>query len=68
MDCELSNDKMPMESIYHNVPKFSDRQVWANIVDSDQTAQDLHCLPFCLHLFGALQQLFRVSEFLGILQ
>ena len=24
--------------IYHIVPKFSDRQVWANSVDPDQTA------------------------------
>ena len=23
---------------YRNVPKFSDRQVWANSADSDQTA------------------------------
>ena len=34
--------------------------VWANSVDSDQTAlkeqsdQDLHCLPFFLHLLEAL--------------
>ena len=34
--------------------------VWANNVDSDQTAlkeqsdQDLHCLPFFLHLLEAL--------------
>ena len=39
--------------MYHNVPKFLDRQVWANSVDSDQTeeqsAQDLHCWPFWLH-------------------
>ena len=24
--------------IYRNVPKFSDRQVWANSADADQTA------------------------------
>ena len=32
---------------YCNDPKFSDRQIWANSVDPDQTApdQDLHCLP-----------------------
>ena len=24
--------------MYHNDPKFSDRQVWANSVDPDQTA------------------------------
>ena len=54
------------ESItYCDVPKFSDRQVWANSLDPDQTAprgngieeqsdQGLHCLPFCLHLLEAL--------------
>ena len=26
------------ESDYHNGPKFLDRQVWANIVDPDQSA------------------------------
>ena len=41
---------------YRNDPKFSDRKVWANSADPDQTApreqsdQGLHCLPFCLHL------------------
>ena len=40
---------------YRNVPKFLDRQVWANSADPDQTAheqsdQDLHCLQFPLHL------------------
>ena len=25
---------------YHSGPKFSDRQVWANSVDPDQTAHD----------------------------
>ena len=38
-----------------NDSKFSDRQVWSNSADPDQTApqqsdQGLHCLPFCLHL------------------
>ena len=31
---ELSRNKL----IYRNVPKFSDRQVWANSADPDQTA------------------------------
>ena len=32
---------------YRNFPKFSDRQVWANSADPDQTAdQGLHCLQF----------------------
>ena len=35
-----------------NVPKFSDRQVWANIVDPDQT-QGQQCLPFHLHRLDA---------------
>ena len=42
----------------HNDPKFSDRQVWANSADPDQTAQEqsdqgLHCLQFPLHLLDA---------------
>ena len=41
--------------------KYWDINVGTNSVDSDQTAlkeqsdQDLHCLPFCLHLLEALQ-------------
>ena len=40
--------------------KYWDMYVWAKSVDSDQTAlkeqsdQDLHCLPFFLHLLEAL--------------
>ena len=40
--------------------KYWDINVGTNSVDSDQTAlkeqsdQDLHCLPFCLHLLEAL--------------
>ena len=44
---------------YHKDPKFSDRQVWANSVDPDQTAPlllleeqfdvGLHCLQFRRH-------------------
>ena len=53
---------MPFDERYRNDPKFSDRQVWADTVDPDQTAprgsqtadQGLHCLPFCQHLLGAL--------------
>ena len=35
---------------YRKDPKFSDRQIWANSADPDQTApqqsdQGLHCLP-----------------------
>ena len=42
-------------SYYRNDPKFSDRQVWANSADPDQTAdQRLDCLPFRLHLLNTL--------------
>ena len=27
-----------LNDVYHNGPKFSDRQVWANSADPDQTA------------------------------
>ena len=44
--------------MYHNGPKLSDTQVWANNADPDQTApqsdQSLHCLPFCLQRLDAL--------------
>ena len=48
--------------VNRNVPKFSDRQIWANSADPDQTAplleeqsdQGLHCLQFPLHLLDAL--------------
>ena len=30
--------------IYHNFPKFSDRQVWTNSVDPNQTAPERSCL------------------------
>ena len=33
-------------SYYHNDPKFSDRQVWANSADTDQTADQ--CLDFAI--------------------
>ena len=51
---------IPIKKVmYRNYPKFLDRQIWANSVDPDQTAeqqsdQGLHCLPFHLHLFDAL--------------
>ena len=46
--------------MYRKNSKYWDMYVWANSVDSDQTAlkeqsdQDLHCLPFFLHLLEAL--------------
>ena len=45
---------------YHKNSKYWDMYVCANSLDSDQTAvkeqsdQDLHCLPFFLHLLEAL--------------
>ena len=47
---------MEIFGTFRNVPKFLDRQVWANSADSDQTAPDqgLHCLPICLHLLDSL--------------
>ena len=39
---------------YRNFPKFSDRQVWANSADPDQTDQGLYCLQFPLHLLDEL--------------
>ena len=49
--------------------------VWENSVDSDQTAlkeqsdQDLHCLPFYLHLLEALRhckiKLFYIKDNYG---
>ena len=45
---------------YRKNSKYWDIYVWANSVDSDQTAlkeqsdQDLHCLPFFQHLLEAL--------------
>ena len=45
---------------YRNDPKFSNRHVWANSADPDQTEQSdqgLHHLQFRLHLLDAL--LFR---------
>ena len=39
--------------IYHNVPKFSDRHVWANNVE-ERSGQDLYCLPFRVHLLAKI--------------
>ena len=61
---------IPGDNDYRNIPKFSDRQIWANSADPDQTAprgeeqsdQGLHCLPFRLHRLDSL--LFgRATEF-----
>ena len=45
-------------SMYPNFPKFSDRQLWANSGDPDQTPsisdQGLHGLPFRLHRLDSL--------------
>ena len=59
-------------SIYHNVPKFSDRQFWANRADPDQTAPIfwMHYSkekPSC-STFWMITANFRVSEILGFLR
>ena len=41
-------------SLRRNFLKFSDRQVWADSADPDQTDQGLHCLPFRLHRLDSL--------------
>ena len=54
---------------YRNDPKFSDKYAWANSVDPDQTApdQDLHCLPFHLHLLDSLPKFQdNYIHFLGV--
>ena len=49
-----------MKDAYRKNSKYWDMYVWANSVDSDQTAleeqsdQDIHCLPFFLYLLEAL--------------
>ena len=51
---------MDIQTLYRKNSKYWDMYVWANSVDSDQTAlkeqsdQDLHCLPFFLHPLEAL--------------
>ena len=48
--------------------KFSDRQIWANIVNPNQTApgQGLWCLSFSVHLSSALvfsqTKLFNIQD------
>ena len=43
--------------VYHNKPKYWDRQAWANSVDPDQMQQNgvldqgLHCLQLIQHYF-----------------
>ena len=37
-----------------NNPKYSDRQIWLNNVDTDQTAPSSMIRVFCLHLLGPL--------------
>ena len=53
-------DSGPVSENYRKNSKYWDMCVWANSLDSDQTAlkeqsdQDLHCLPFFLHWLEAL--------------
>ena len=42
--------KKPFQSTqYHNDPKFSDRQIWANMQTKVRLLLGLHCLLFYLH-------------------
>ena len=51
----VSGDRMEGQTVTTVLILFSDRQVWANRADPDQTAdQRLDCLPFRLHLLNAL--------------
>ena len=66
-------DKIDQES-YRNFPKFSDRQVWANSADPDQTAPRLFAIA-CITLrkrhlvtFKVITLNFWVSEILGFLR
>ena len=36
---------------YQGYPKFSDRHIWAS---ETQSGQDIHCLPFRLHILDIL--------------
>ena len=46
---DISVQKLKLIAVkYHNDPKFSDKYVWANNADPDQT--ELHCLLFILLL------------------
>ena len=57
LNCLLFLSQIPF---YRNNFKYWDMYVWANSVDSDQTAlkeqsdHELHCLPFFLLLLEAL--------------
>ena len=55
-DCEFMPFCLDYVPNCNGPSKFSDRQVYANSVDPDQTPvpSGLQCLPFCLHLFGSL--------------
>ena len=51
----VSGDRMEGQTVTTVMILFSDRQVWANSADPDQTAdQRLDGLPFRLHLLNAL--------------
>ena len=56
---------------YRNVPKFSDRQVWANSADPDQTAPrssliKVYSLQVPLHFSDALKEKSSCSTFMVI--
>ena len=61
---ETSNVKLIAR--FHNVPKFSDKQAWANsAVPDQQSYQGLHCLQFPLHLLDALLRKSHLIQLLG---
>ena len=54
----LNNNNKKLKTSYRNNPKFSDRKVWANSADPNQTAplesDQVHCLLFHLHHFDKI--------------
>ena len=67
---EIQTDKYFIN--YRNDPKFSDRKIWENSADPDQTEQSdqgLHCLLFRMHLLDTLlygqTTLFKFQRYYG---
>ena len=70
------------KNTYRNFPKFSDRQVWANSVDPDQSLIKVYTVCNSVYVFWAnsyvvkqfcsnfriITAIFWVSEFLGFLR
>ena len=61
---ETSNVKLIAR--FHNVPKFSYKQAWANSADPEQLSdQGLHCLQFPLRLLDSLLRKSHLIQLLG---